>query len=285
MADFRLATRRSQLALAQAGWVAQLIQKNRPALVVELVEVTTAGDSDSTSPISALTDVGAFARAVQRAVLTGEADAAVHSCKDLPVEGPEELTAIFPRREVPWDVLCGPTLAELAPGATVGTGSPRRTAQLGAHRPDLVVQEIRGNIDTRLRKLAAGEFNAIVLAAAGLRRLGLEDAVSHRFTLAEMVPAPAQGALAVEVIRDSEAASLVESIDDPDTRRAVETERLVLARAGVGCRSALGAYAEVERDSIKLTGFVSDDAGPRQASVHSPSPSEAAAGLVEMLRL
>ncbi|MEX2279593.1 MAG: hydroxymethylbilane synthase, partial [Acidimicrobiia bacterium] len=160
MRPLRIATRASALALAQARWVGEQLTAAHPRIGVTLVEVTTTGDADRISAVTTLTEVGAFVRSVQMAVLTDDADLAVHSCKDLPVAGPEELTVFFPERESPWDVLCGGTLDSLSPGARVGTGSPRRTAQLAALRPDLVIDGIRGNVETRLGKVASGEFDA-----------------------------------------------------------------------------------------------------------------------------
>ena len=139
MKTIRIATRASQLALVQARWVGGALQASHPGLRVELVEVTTTGDLDRTSPVATLTEVGAFVRSVQQAVLDGRADMAVHSCKDMPVHGPDGLRLVFPRREVPWDVMCGSTVAALPAGARVGTGSPRRSAQLALLRPDLVI--------------------------------------------------------------------------------------------------------------------------------------------------
>jgi hydroxymethylbilane synthase len=281
----RIATRRSELALTQARWVADRIQLAHPQLDVELVEVVTMGDRDTTSPVTTLTEVGAFVRSVQRAVLDGEADVAVHSCKDLPVAGPEELTAVYPVREAPWDVLCGSSLERLTPGARVGTGSPRRAAQLALLRSDLVIEGIRGNVNTRLGKVASGDYDAIVLAEAGLRRIGLESAIDQRFDLAAMVPAPAQAALAVETIEGSMVAEVVATIDDPSTRAAVEAERTVLAKTGAGCRSALGAYAQPIDGGIELSGFVADDAGPRRHTVIGSDPVDAADRLIAALEL
>ncbi len=285
MSDVRIATRRSRLAIAQATWVGERLVERNPHLGFELLEIVTAGDADRSTPVAALTEVGAFVRAVQRAVLEGEADLAVHSCKDLPVAGPPGLETFYPRREVPWDVLCGSTLSGLREGARVGTGSPRRRAQLSVLRPDLQVDEIRGNVDTRLSKVASGEFDAVVLAEAGLRRIGLDEAIRHRFTIDEMIPAPAQAALAVEALEGGEATGLAASIDDPATRATVGAEREVLARTGAGCRAALGVFAESTSDGLVLSGFVDDDAGPRRAVVGGDGPDAAVDRLIESLAL
>lgn len=286
MNEVRIATRRSRLAMAQAEWVASALRVAHPGLSVSLVEVTTTGDVDRTSPVAALTEVGAFVRAVQEAVLDGRADLAVHSCKDLPVAGPPELQIVaFPRREAPWDVLCGSSLIALPERARVGTGSPRRTAQLRKLRPDLIVDEIRGNVDTRLAKVEVGEFDAIVLAEAGLRRLGLEGHMAQRFDLDEMVPAPAQAALAVEAIAGSPAGGLAQAIDDQETRSTVTVERDVLARTGAGCRAALGVHGSASATGMTLVGFVDDGRGDRRASVTGLDPAGAVDHLIRELGL
>ena len=271
--------------MAQARWVAERLARAHPGLEVTLVEVSTTGDRDRATPVTTLTEVGAFVRAVQLAVLDGEADVAIHSCKDLPVDGPEELIAFYPEREAPWDVLCGHDLSSLPVRARVGTGSPRRAAQLRALRPDVEVADIRGNVGTRLDKMHAGLYDAVVLAEAGLRRLGLEDEIGHRFDIDEMVPAPAQAALAVEVRRDDARLHLYEAIDDPETRAAIETERALLGFTRAGCRSALGALARPNGTSIRVEGFVEDDAGPRFGRADGNSPASAARSLQESLGL
>lgn len=273
------------MALAQADEVAELLKKAHPGLEVSLVEVSTTGDRDRTSSVATLTEVGAFVRAVQETVLEGRADLAVHSCKDLPVEGPSGLVTYYPLREAPWDVLCGQGLESLPGGGRVGTGSPRRSTQLKALRPDVEVEDIRGNVDTRLDKMHAGEYHAVVLAEAGLRRLGREDEISHRFSLTEMVPAPAQAALAVEAVEGAPATGLLEAIDDEETRRAVEAERALLALTRAGCRSALGALGVVEDSIIKLTGFVEDEDGPRFGTAEGSRAEEAARHLQTVLGL
>ncbi len=285
MADLRIGTRRSNLALAQSRRIAERLAVVHPGLSIDFVEIVTSGDRDRRSPVTSLTELGAFVRAVQEAVLSGEADVAVHSCKDLPVEGPGGLEVFYPERAAPWDVLCGGGLSELPSGAKVGTGSPRRAAQLAALRPDLIVEDIRGNVETRLAKVASGEYRAVVLAEAGLRRLGLEGAITHRFTIDEMVPAPAQAAIAVEVAPGGHAASLVAAIDEPETRLVVEAERSVLSLTGAGCRAALGVVGEIVGRDIHLRGFVHDGAGPRRGSARGATPDEAARRLVAELAL
>lgn len=285
MTRLTIATRSSALALAQARWVAARLEHAQPGLEVSLLEVSTTGDLDRVTPVATLTEVGAFVRSVQSAVLDGRADIAVHSCKDLPVQGPEGLTMIVPVREQPWDVLCGSTLDALADGARVGTGSPRRTAQLALLRPDLEITEIRGNVDTRLAKVASGAFDAVVLAEAGLSRLGRLEAVGERFGLDRMVPAPAQAALAVEVTEGGMAEDLVRSIADAGATLEVDTERLVLERTGAGCRAALGVLAVASGASITVTGFVADERGPRRAVAEGADPAQAAEAIIGELGL
>lgn len=273
MTEVRIATRTSPLALAQAGRVADLLRAVDPGLTATLVHVVTSGDRDQHGAIAELTDVGAFVRAVQGAVIDGRADLAVHSLKDLPIEGPEELTVVaFPERASPFDVMVGSTLDALEPNALVGTGSPRRAAQLVGLRSDLQTIELRGNVDTRLRKVAEGEVAAAVLAEAGLERLGKDELIAERLDVAQMVPAPGQGALAIEAARGSDAADLARNLDDVSLRDLLEVERSLLAETGAGCRSALGALARWDGGRIRLDCFVADERGARQVVVVGETP-------------
>lgn len=267
--------------MAQAEWVARLLRSVHPGLSTTLVRVSTSGDRDPSTSLTTLSETGAFVRAVQVEVLEGRADLAVHSCKDLPVAGPPQLTVVYPGREAPWDVLCGTPLPDLPEGAVVGTGSPRRKAQLRQLRPDLRIRSIRGNVDSRL---VASDYDAVVLAEAALHRLGRGNSLAHRFSLEEMVPAPAQGVLAVECCTGSEAASLVAAIDRIEVRRAVQAERTLLAVTGAGCRSALGAYA-VLGSQIEMVAFVEDERGPRRGEVQADDPASAATSMQALLGL
>lgn len=268
MNEVRIATRRSALALAQARRVAALVTERCNGVSVRLVEVDTAGDQDRVSAITTLTELGAFVRSVQLAVLDDRADLAVHSLKDLPVAGPAGLDSpVFPERVSPLDGLVGGCLEELPIGATVGTGSPRRAAQLTALRADLRPLPIRGNVETRLAKVAGGEFDAAVLAEAGLERLGESDLIGRRFRPDEMTPAPGQGALAVEARRGSRGAEVAAVLDDPDLRPLISAERELMERTGAGCRSSLGALATREGSRIQMHVFVSDEKGARRALV------------------
>jgi hydroxymethylbilane synthase len=267
MTEVRIATRRSRLALAQSTRVAELLTRRHSAVTVRLVEVETSGDLDQDSDIVTLTETGAFVTAVQQAVLDGRADLAVHSLKDLPVGDREGLVlAAIPERAAANDVLVGGRLDQLPPGATVGTGSPRRSEQLLALRPDLTTVGMRGNVDTRLDKVAAGEVAGTVLAEAGLARLGLSARIAQRLAIEEMVPAPGQGALAVEARPESKTSELASAIDDEVLRPLLEAERGLLACTGAGCRSALGALATWEGDQIRMDLFVSDEDGRRRAT-------------------
>lgn len=283
MSDLRIATRGSRLAMKQSNLVADRLRAAHPGLQTELIIITTSGDLDQTSPVATLTEVGAFVRSVQMAVLDGRADLAVHSGKDLPVVGPDGLAQIHPTRISPWDVLCGSTLDGLAIGATVGTGSPRRAAQLRMLRPDLAITEIRGNVDTRLAKVKAGDYAATILAEAGLQRMGLEDEITDRFDVTTMVPAAAQGALTLEALEGSDSLALAMAIDDSASRATVESERFVLEISGAGCRSALGASASETSDGIRIVGFVEDAAGPRRSVADGPNPRSAARNLCAAL--
>lgn len=282
----RIATRGSALAVAQANRVAALLLAGDPSMSVRLVEVSTAGDRDQEAPVADLTEIGAFVQAVQQAVLDGAADIAVHSLKDLPVGGPAELElAAIPERGSALDVLVGSTLAGLPPGGLVGTGSPRRAAQLVDLRPDLRTIELRGNVDTRLDKVASGEVDGAVLAEAGLERLGRAGLIAQRLDPAQMVPAPGQGALAVEARVGSGFARLAARIDDASIRVLVTAERLLMAETGAGCRSALGAHATWQGDQIRLNAFVADGGERRRTVNFGASPESVVASARRSLGL
>ncbi|GAA4412585.1 hydroxymethylbilane synthase [Fodinibacter luteus] len=244
----RLGTRRSALATTQSSWVADRLRALGHD--VELVEVTTEGDRDRTTPLARLGGTGVFVSALRAALAEGRVDLAVHSLKDLPTAPDESTTvAAVPTREDPRDALVardGLTLGELPAGATVGTGSPRRRAQLEALGLGLVVTPLRGNVDTRLRQVSQGRLDAVVLAAAGLRRLGRIDEATELLDPLQMLPAPGQGALAVEVrAGDAATAAAVAALDDADTRACTTAERVLLAELEAGCSAPVGALAEV----------------------------------------
>ncbi len=266
----RVGTRGSALALAQSRAVADRLAGIAGASG-ELIRIRTQGDVNL-GPLASIGGTGVFVIEVRSRLLAGDVDVVVHSLKDLPTAPAAGIAlAAVPTREDPADALCardGLTLDTLPRGALVGTGSPRRMAQLLRHRPDLVVKSIRGNVDTRLALVSGGSLDAVVLAAAGLARLGRTDAMTHRLTADLMLPAPAQGALAVEA-RIADAANswysgaLVE-IDDGATRSAVTAERSLLAALEAGCTAPVGAYATVDGEQVSLTGAVIAVDGSRE---------------------
>ena len=244
----RLGTRASALATTQSGMVADLIRE-RLGREVELVEVATEGDR-SAAPLASLGGTGVFVSALRDALLDGHVDVAVHSLKDLPTTPAEGITlAAIPPREDPRDVVVardGLTLGELPVGSRLGTGSPRRVSQLEALGLGLELRGIRGNVDTRIRKVREGEVDAIVLARAGLARLGRLDEVTEVLDPLQMLPAPGQGALAVECRTDDhDLVAALRELDDRATRAAVTAERAVLSTLEAGCSAPLGTLAEV----------------------------------------
>ena len=248
MTALRLGTRRSALATTQSSWVADRLRDL--GFEVDLVEVTTEGDRDRTTPLADLGGTGVFVSALREALAEGRVDLAVHSLKDLPTAAdPRTVLAAVPVREDPRDALVardGLTLAELPAGSRVGTGSPRRRAQIGALGLGLVVTDVRGNVDTRLREVREGRLDAVVLAAAGLRRLARIGEATELLDPIQVLPAPGQGALAVEVRSgDADTIAAVASLDDPDARACVTAERALLAELEAGCSAPVGALAEV----------------------------------------
>ena len=254
----RLGTRHSALALAQSRQVAAAITE-RTGRVVELVEITTYGDTSSEA-LAQIGGTGVFVSALRDALYSGEVDLAVHSLKDLPTAAPDGLIlAAIPERASVNDVLVardGLSLAALPAGARVGTGSPRRMAQLRQLRPDLDVVAIRGNVDTRIGFVRDGRFDAVVLALAGLERLGRAADATEVFGPEVMVPSPGQGALAVEC-RDEALADVLSALDHPATRAAVVAERTLLAVLEAGCSAPVGGHAIAVNDkTLSLTGVV-----------------------------
>ena len=271
MTTIRIATRGSAQARAQAESVGDAIAAANPGIGVEYVLVETQGDTNQSTPLHQMGGQGIFVKEVQRAVLDGRADIAVHSAKDLPSAQADGLViAAFTERRSPNDVLVGRPLAGLAPGATVATGSVRRRAQLRRVRPDLTFVELRGNIQTRLSKIP--ENGSIVMARAALEILGMTDVIAEELDLDTAVPMVGQGCVAVEVREGDEATSAaVSSVDHLPTRRAVEAERAFLAELGAGCSAPVAAHMSADGtfrafmanddDSVQLVGSVdgSDD--------------------------
>ncbi|MDO5627677.1 MAG: hydroxymethylbilane synthase [Mobilicoccus sp.] len=257
----RLGTRRSTLATTQSGWVADLLRARGHE--VELVEIVTEGDVNH-APLTQIGGTGVFASALRGALHSGEVDFAVHSLKDLPTQPePGLVVAGIPEREDVRDVLVadGHTLSTLPQGARVGTGSPRRAAQLMCHRPDLAVRAIRGNVERRISFVRSGELDAVVLAGAGIRRLGRTSDVAEFIDPAIMLPAPGQGALAIECRADAEVAEAIAELDDAVTRACVTAERALLRALEAGCTAPIGALATLEGDELVLEGFAGSDDG------------------------
>ncbi|WP_129841203.1 hydroxymethylbilane synthase [Streptomyces sp. RFCAC02] len=292
----RLGTRRSQLAMAQSGGVARQVERltGRP---VELVEITTYGDV-SREALASIGGTGVFVSALRDALLAGEIDFAVHSLKDLPTAQPEALTlAALPRRADPRDVLvsrAGLPFEELtadpARPARIGTGSPRRTAQLNAWARSLgrtiETVAIRGNVDTRIGYVRSGELDAVVLAAAGLHRIGRAGEISEPLSPDTVLPAPGQGALAVECAASNTAlAAQLAGLDDPHTRMAVTAERTLLATLEAGCSAPVGAYADLLTGDdgqtvteVRLRGVVGTTDGSALVQLSTTGPVPASAG-------
>jgi hydroxymethylbilane synthase len=286
MTPLRLGTRGSQLALFQSRLVAERLAAVAPGTPIELVTIATAGDRDQSTPLAEGERPGWFTTAIQEALQRHEIDFAVHSLKDLPTRRPEGLViAALPFREDPRDVLVsrtGATLHDLPPRAVVGTGSPRREAQLREVRPDLEIRPIRGNVETRIRKVRDGDYDATVLALAGLRRLGLEGEAAQVFGFEEMLPAPGQGALAVECrAADTATRELLARIDDEAARLAVTAERGFLAAIEGGCSFPAAAYAEHFGSTLKLNALIASNG--RIIRSKMAGPAETAAGLGRQL--
>jgi hydroxymethylbilane synthase len=250
----RLGTRGSRLALTQAELAAETLRRVNPDLDVALVPITTAGDRDRSKPFGEIGARGVFVKEIEEALLEGRIDVAVHSAKDMTSTDTEGLSVgAFLRREDPRDALCG--AEALRPGLRIGTASVRRRAQLLAIEPDLAIEPLRGNIDTRLRKRGERGLDAIVLAAAGLDRLGLAAEVGHRFDPDELLPEAGQGAVALQVRAGEE--GLVAAADDGETRLRVDAERACVSRIGGGCLAPVAAH----HDGETLTALVAAEDG------------------------
>lgn len=298
MTSLRIATRRSRLALAQSRWIKSRLEALEPGLTVELREYVTRGDQVQDRPLQQVGGKGLFTKEIEDALLAGEADLAVHSLKDLPAELPPGLAlAAVPEREDARDALVLPDgapggdarelLSALAPGARVGSSSFRRSAQVLAARRGLRVESVRGNVDTRLRKLDEGRYEALILAAAGLRRLGLERRISGYLDPDLCTPAPAQGALGIEARADDAAATaLLARLDHAPTRAAVSAERAVMEALGGGCSIPLGAYAHPEGAALHLQAMVALPDGSRviRAAASGTDPHALGAELARQLR-
>jgi len=282
----RLGTRGSSLALAQARMMAARLRELHPGLEAEEVVIRTRGDELVDSPLHQLGGKGLFVKEIEEALLGGRIDAAVHSLKDLPGELPPGLVlGAVPEREEPWDVLVsrgGESIRNLAPGSRVGTSSLRRRAQLLRYRKDLEVVDLRGNVDTRLRKVAEGQVHAAILAAAGLNRLGLGERATEALAPEVMLPAVAQGALGIETREgDAETLALLAALEHLPTRQAVEAERRAMAVLEGGCKVPMAAFAELRRGRLRLRALVASLDGERLAEAEGEDAPERASALGE----
>ncbi|MGI9074054.1 MAG: hydroxymethylbilane synthase [Bryobacteraceae bacterium] len=266
-----IGSRGSQLALWQAQFVAAHLKSRGVTTRIEIIRTT--GDHLQTASLVQAGGKGLFTKEIEEALLTGAIDLAVHSLKDLPTEPREDLAiAAVPEREDPRDAIVGSVLKDVPHGASVGTSSGRRAAQLRLLRPDLQIQPIRGNIDTRLRKLKEGQYDAVVLAAAGLRRLGLAHEISEVLSPQQMCPAPGQGALAIQTRRDDPAREVCAQFNDEPTSQAVTCERTVLAALGGGCQLPVGAFAEPIGENLNVMAVVLSTDGSRCLRVEAAGP-------------
>ncbi|WP_448584446.1 hydroxymethylbilane synthase [Thermocrinis sp.] len=260
----RLGTRKSKLALWQANFVKEKLESL--GCKVELVPITTTGDKITSAPLAKIGGKGLFVKEIEEALLKGEIDLAVHSLKDVPMVLPKGLTlCAITERENPYDVLIskeGKKLEELPPGAVVGTSSLRRQVQIKRKRRDLKVEVLRGNVDTRIRKLEEGLYSAIVLAYAGVKRMGLEAYISQ--VLEDFIPAVGQGSLAIETREDDpKVHRLVKTLDHRESHLRALCERAFLRKLEGGCQVPIGAFAWIEGGKIKIKGFISDLEGER----------------------
>lgn len=259
--SLRIGTRASLLAVTQSTWVKNQIEQAHPGTTVELVKITTKGDRILDVPLAKVGGKGLFVKEIEDALLAGEVDLAVHSMKDVPTELPQGLhIGIIPPRETAQDAFLSvkhASIQTLPVGATVGTSSLRRKSQLAALRPDLRIVDLRGNIDTRLRKLDEGVFDAIILAGAGLNRLGLAHRITMLLAAEQMLPAISQGALGIELRRgDTELLAGLQFLHHPATAHTVAAERAFLLRLEGGCQVPIGAHATLDNETIELTGLI-----------------------------
>jgi hydroxymethylbilane synthase len=282
--EIRIATRKSALALWQAEYVKARLEEAHPGLVVTLVPMVSRGDKLLDSPLSKIGGKGLFVKELETALLEHEADIAVHSMKDVPMDFPEGLGLFcICEREDPRDAFVSNTyssLDDLPKGSVVGTSSLRRQAQLLSRRPDLQIRFLRGNVNTRLAKLDAGEYDAIILAAAGLIRLGFEDRISSSISVDESLPAGGQGAVGIECrSADTEIHALLAPLHHQDTATRVTAERALNKHLNGGCQVPIACYAVLEGEQIWLRGLVGDPSGGLLLSAEARGPQSAAQAL------
>lgn len=262
-----IGTRGSMLALWQAEWVKSELQRLEPGLIVELLKIKTTGDKITDVPLAQVGGKGLFVKEIEESILRGESNIAVHSMKDVPTLLPPELHigAVLKREDARDALVARPgvsSLADLPAGSTVGTSSLRRSCQLKNIRPDLRIESLRGNLDTRIRKLDEGRYDAIILATAGINRLGFTDRITEILEPGVSLPAIAQGAVGIECRRDDEEINaLISRLDHPETAVTVRAERAFLARLQGGCQVPIAAYAELVGQGLKIEGLVGDETG------------------------
>jgi hydroxymethylbilane synthase len=254
MLRIRIGTRASKLAVAQADSIADLIRQKHPDINIELVTITTAGDHDRFSPLNNIGGTGAFTKKIEDELLRRNIDIAVHSAKDLPSKMTDGLIiGAVPTREAYADACVSRdsiSLSQIKSGSIIGTGSPRRKALLLNIRPDLAVKDIRGNVETRLNKLAAGQYDALIMSQAGLKRIGLDDKITELLPSDTFIPAPGQGALIVQISRGNEQLQeVLRPINNDDAYRCLKCERLLLEKLEAGCSAAVGGLARINSDS------------------------------------
>ncbi len=288
-----IGTRGSSLSLCQTQIVQVRLEERVPDRRVVVKTIKASADRQPDVPLVAMSGEGIFVKELETALLKGEIDLAVHSMKDLPLQLPKGLcVAAVTEREDARDALVsrsGQSFAELPAGSRVGTSSLRRRSQLLFARRDLEMMDIRGNVDTRLRKLDEGRYDAVVLAACGLIRLGLEERITEYLSFEQMLPEPGQGALGIEAREeDDETLKILRQLDDPTTRACVETERAFLGALGGGCRVPIAAYAQVSRGTLQLDGAVLSPDGSRRLRDHADglasSPTQLGRRLADRLR-
>jgi len=284
----KIGTRASLLAVTQSTWVKNQIEQQYPDTRVELVKITTKGDKILDVPLAKVGGKGLFVKEIEDALLDERVDLAVHSMKDVPTDLPEGLhVAIVPAREIPQDAFISVKYASvegLPEGAVIGTSSLRRKAQLACLRPDLNIRDLRGNLDTRLRKLDQGEYDAIILAGAGLNRLGLQKRITTLFEPEQMLPAIGQGSLGIELrIADSELLAGMQFLHDPTTATAVAAERAFLLRLEGGCQVPIGAFATVSGDTVSLSGLIASVNGQQILKEQLSGPAKTAAEIGQAL--
>jgi hydroxymethylbilane synthase len=288
-----IGTRGSALARRQVELALEALRKVRPELEAEIKAVQTEGDRRSDTPLEVIGGQGVFVKDIERRLQTGEIDLAVHSIKDMPADLPSELLigAFLPRGDAR-DALVSrdsATLADLPPRARIGSDSRRRALQVLSLRPDLEMASIRGNVETRIRKLDAGQYDGVVLALAGLERLGLAHRATQVFSIREMLPAVGQGVLAIQCRSDdSEVIDLLGAADHKETHIAAEAERAFLRALGAGCSLPVGAYATVEGDMIRVDAVLADESGKaHRADAKGPTSASERLGtaLAQRLRI